>query len=294
MECVSGNELGLPLLTTAGTTRRHRAERITWHAHEGFQLLFLLRGATAYEFKRPTGRKVEVPGGHFLLIPPGRVHRGVQDMRPPCELCSLVFAETPRSACRNTPFTPADWRWLCARFRHAGLSLHRLKPELARAVRHVLRGVEEFRGGSPAAMTAARLRLAICETLLTAASRLADLPTELPDQFIQTAQGHLRARLEQKVRMADVARQLGVTRSRLFELFRRDTGMTPNDFLLRARVEKARQLLADTRRSVTDIAFDTGFGSSQYFSTVFRKYTGSTPLEFREQRRSKAKDAPDL
>lgn len=53
--------------------------------------------------------------------------------------------------------------------------------------------------------------------------------------------------------------------------------MTPNDYLQRLRVHQARQLLADPARTITDVAFATGFASSQYFSKVFRKYVGVTP-----------------
>jgi transcriptional regulator GlxA family with amidase domain len=73
-----------------------------------------------------------------------------------------------------------------------------------------------------------------------------------------------------------------VTRARLFEQFKRGTGMTPTDYLLRVRVERARELMADTSRSLTEVAHATGFSSSQYFSTVFRRYTGMAPGAMRE------------
>jgi two-component system response regulator YesN len=60
------------------------------------------------------------------------------------------------------------------------------------------------------------------------------------------------------------------------------TGLTPNDCLLRLRVEKAKELLARPGPSVTAIALDVGFSSAQYFSDVFRKYAGKTPREYRQ------------
>ena len=59
--------------------------------------------------------------------------------------------------------------------------------------------------------------------------------------------------------------------------------MTPNDYLRRMRLEAARELLANTSRPVTEIAFKVGFNSSQYFSTVFLQYTGVTPTGFRSR-----------
>jgi transcriptional regulator GlxA family with amidase domain len=66
-----------------------------------------------------------------------------------------------------------------------------------------------------------------------------------------------------------------------------NTGMTPNDHLQRLRVNKARQLLADPARTITDVAFVTGCASSQYFSKVFRKYVGVTPTAACHRRASK-------
>jgi transcriptional regulator GlxA family with amidase domain len=48
-------------------------------------------------------------------------------------------------------------------------------------------------------------------------------------------------------------------------------------------VEKAQELLRETQKSITDVAMETGFNSSQYFSTVFRRYTGYAPARYRGQ-----------
>jgi len=61
--------------------------------------------------------------------------------------------------------------------------------------------------------------------------------------------------------------------------------MTPNDYLLRLRIRKASELLSDSETSITDIAFRTGFSSSQNFSKVFKKYTGMMPSRYRDERR---------
>ena len=57
--------------------------------------------------------------------------------------------------------------------------------------------------------------------------------------------------------------------------------MTPNDYLQRLRIDKARSMLGQTRKTVTEIAYSLGFSSSQYFCNVFRRYAGMTPINFR-------------
>ena len=71
-------------------------------------------------------------------------------------------------------------------------------------------------------------------------------------------------------------------RSRMFDLFKAQTGRTPNDYLQRLRIEQAQEQLTQTDRTVTEIALATGFSSGQYFSTVFARYMGVSPTDFRK------------
>jgi transcriptional regulator GlxA family with amidase domain len=71
----------------------------------------------------------------------------------------------------------------------------------------------------------------------------------------------------------------GCSRAHLFLVFKRETGMSPNDWLQRRRVQATTELLRTIRRKLEDIAAATGFSSAQYFCQVFRKYTGQTPAE---------------
>lgn len=72
-----------------------------------------------------------------------------------------------------------------------------------------------------------------------------------------------------------------------FETLTKDlTGDAPSFLLNRFRVQHAQRSLKESDKNVTDIAFDAGFGSSQYFSRVFRGIVGMTPSEFRRQRGS--------
>lgn len=72
-------------------------------------------------------------------------------------------------------------------------------------------------------------------------------------------------------------------RTRFAEIVAQQTGDTPIMALNRLRVDRARTLLRSTDRSVTDIAFDCGFATSQYFARVFRDYAGISPRAYREQ-----------
>jgi AraC-like DNA-binding protein len=111
-------------------------------------------------------------------------------------------------------------------------------------------------------------------------------PSQKPDQIVAAAIAYLNQHYLEPLSVLKLGEYLGYSRSRMFELFKSQTGLTPKDYLIRLRVEKAEELLSRSRRSITDIAHSVGFNSSQYFSTVFRRYTGQTPAEFRKNNKN--------
>jgi len=72
-----------------------------------------------------------------------------------------------------------------------------------------------------------------------------------------------------------------VTRKALEMKFKRYTGQTPHQYILRVRAEHARRLLIETRMSVTEIAYACGFSTPSRMGTLFRKLYGSTPTQVR-------------
>lgn len=69
----------------------------------------------------------------------------------------------------------------------------------------------------------------------------------------------------------------------LSKLYKKRTGVNLKDYINDYRMEQAKKLLLSSRRSVSDIAVDVGFDNLSYFSTLFKKNIGMTPLEYRRQ-----------
>lgn len=87
-----------------------------------------------------------------------------------------------------------------------------------------------------------------------------------------------------------LARIAHVSPAHFSRTFRATFGETPHHYLQRRRVERAMFLLRETGRSVTDICFEVGFGSTGTFSRTFRAIVGRTPREYR--RHASARDVP--
>lgn len=94
---------------------------------------------------------------------------------------------------------------------------------------------------------------------------------------------HVDENLHRPLRVAELARRANMSESHFKSTFRRSFGVAPAEYVTRARVERAKDRLLTSNARVTEIAFDLGFSSSQYFCYVFRRMTGRTPREYRQR-----------
>ncbi|MCC6415322.1 MAG: helix-turn-helix transcriptional regulator [Opitutaceae bacterium] len=81
--------------------------------------------------------------------------------------------------------------------------------------------------------------------------------------------------------VSDLARHVGLSESRFKARFRREVGLPPGESIMRAKIEVACTRLRHPNASITNVAHALGFSSSQYFATVFRRYTLKTPSAYK-------------
>lgn len=91
----------------------------------------------------------------------------------------------------------------------------------------------------------------------------------------------------QKIKIEDLAKDSNYTRNHLYKLFKKEYGISPQEYLLTLRIEKAKMLLRDNTKniSVSDVASAVGFNDCLYFSRLFHKRTGVSPTEFKNNHR---------
>ena len=89
--------------------------------------------------------------------------------------------------------------------------------------------------------------------------------------------------VESPLTIAEIAEKSGYSGYYISSLFRKETGIGIGDYIRQQKVERAKILLADSRRPVSDIAAALSFSTPSRFTAVFHKLTGMTPREFREQ-----------
>ena len=103
-------------------------------------------------------------------------------------------------------------------------------------------------------------------------------------------------RLEEGVRIDDVARQMRVHRSTLLRWFQLDLGMSPQYAIMRLRLARAVRLVATTQAPLTDVAVQAGYCSFQSMARYFREVLRSTPSKVRRNQgvRNQTCAAPDI
>lgn len=83
-----------------------------------------------------------------------------------------------------------------------------------------------------------------------------------------------------KFSLDDSAKKFGMNKYKFLRLFKQETGLTPNNYVILKRIEKSKQLL-ETNTDLLEIAIETGFYDTAHLCKKFKEFTGVTPLEYK-------------
>jgi AraC-like DNA-binding protein len=106
------------------------------------------------------------------------------------------------------------------------------------------------------------------------------------DRRVHQAMLRVERRPEQRLTVADLAQEAGLSTAAFARMFRAALGQSPHRYMLRRRVEMAARLLGTGERAIDDIAAACGFCDRYHFTRVFRRHHGMGPAQFRHQQPS--------
>ena len=239
------------------------------HGHQqAMEICYLARGRQVY---RVRGRDYAMRAGEVFVTFPGEQHSSGGRPQEKGELFWIQVC------------LPRRGRFLSNSMRDAGPLLRALR-QLPR--RHFAASTElaaQFHrliisAGAKSSPTK-RLDLSsqICQFLLELAACAGRKEAAQGESAqMQVVLNYIRTRLANAPGIGELAGVMGVSTSWFKARFRRHMGMPPGEYVQRARIEKAGELLLAGRR-VTDVAMTLGFSSSQYFATVYKRFTGRSP-----------------
>jgi AraC family transcriptional regulator of arabinose operon len=162
------------------------------------------------------------------------------------------------------------------------MHLHLAEPVIHRKVLNSLQEMHRFATGAlrqkdTFAMNALEAALLWCDTQ-NPRSAQAQL-----DGRVRDAMDFMCHHLGEAMSIERLAEMAGLSESRFAHVFRKQTGVTPLQFLEQQRLDRARQLLELTSRPIQAIAEEVGFGQPFYFTLRFKRLTGLSPRDYRKR-----------
>ncbi|MDO3413077.1 AraC family transcriptional regulator [Saccharibacillus sp. CPCC 101409] len=278
-ERLNYNLPNFPLYVRKGWLHQFDRYAAAYHWHPDVEFILVLDGAMDYFIH---GQTVHMKQGDGIFVNSKRLHYGFSSTETDC--CFIVVAVHPVLLGAETL---AGKAYLEEKFGPSAADFLTLSDSVPWQ-RDVLSSLDalyrEMHGGTD------NLLLLLSQTASLCASVSAHLHREQQSggdehawMLIRRMTHRIHQCYESKLTVDEIAASGPVCRSRCSELFKQHIGESPNNYLIRYRIQKSCEMLKETARPVSEIALACGFQTSSYFSSVFRKQIGLSPQDFRKQ-----------
>ena len=260
-----------------------------WHCNEGIEIGYVSGGRLPF---RVGEKSYLVEPGHLTITRPWQRHRVGDPHVPACHYSWLILDVGVRRP--NQP-----WHWPPWLF-YSKSGLKRLTDMLRKNEQPVWRAdrkigqcfgrLDEAVACTGGDANLARLKILINELIIVLAemleSRNPHLDESLPgsERTVRLFLENLNRRIDEPWTLDSMSEACGLGRTHFSNYCKKLTNAAPVEYLTRCRLDEAKRLLADGQKmSITGIAFQCGFQSSQYFAKVFRDRFGCSPSGYRNQ-----------
>jgi AraC family transcriptional regulator len=98
---------------------------------------------------------------------------------------------------------------------------------------------------------------------------------------LQQVLEHININLDRDLSLVRIAREINISPTYFASLFKCTTGISPHQYVIRQRVERAKLMLAKTDLAIANIALQVGFSSQSHLTQQFKRFTGMTPKQVR-------------
>lgn len=235
------------------------------HTHEFTELFFVANGSGSFRF-RDESRPIKT--GDLVIIPPYLEHTEQSSPEDPLEYYSLGIG--------GVTFLPEDQQkgpQIFCNIEHRSFFAG-LFDQMLYEIRNKKYGADKI----------CQNFLEIVILRLIRAQHLVPVPIRSGHMSKECAQikSYLDANYSKQITLDTLAEMTHMNKYYMAHSFTRYTGLSPIQYLNQRRLENACTLLKDTDHSISNIAVSTGFSSQSYFTQIFRKKYGVTPMKYRQ------------
>ena len=275
--------IGMKHALTFGHLRYHRASApLSEQYHEHWLVLvFLLSGQQRYVID---GKEIGLRGGQMLRIPPGCRYSTGAWPEQKGDLAWLILRVKPFPEEPALGMSLDGARAVFDRLtKDTSPALLRMPDDAPRLIESAFTWWERRDEALGREMVRNRIAALTMEAAMAARPESAN-EDQANDRRIRKVLAWLDGHPDyQMPAAAERAAMAGLSPTSFHEHFKRVAGSSPKDYRLRLRVDRAaRRLREQPSLTVTEVAHEFGFSSSQYFATVFRRYLGTSPLSYRD------------
>lgn len=256
--------------------------------HEFYEMVYMKRGNAVFELSEKT---VSVGPNDILIIKPNQPHKVSVESEAGCEFIVLYFEFVDRADKCYAEASMEDFlNFVSGRESGNFLTLKvSQKNEIITLLNRILHERENIDIGSELLNRLLILELFILisralkmeweDSIKGKSAKLKEL-IHISVKFIQN-------NFERDIALKDISRYVFLSPSYFIRAFKDEMKTSPISYLLKLRIERAKELLAESDQKIGDIALNVGFSNQQRFNEIFKKYTGMTPLQFRKESNNK-------
>jgi len=253
----------------------HAHEPLKGHTHgDIFEICYLEEGNQRYQVE---GKEYVLKGGDVFVTFPNEVHGSGAFLQSRGRLYWMLIS-VPSKRERFLNLSPGESQELVNRL--LGIPNRHFKG-VAR-LKYLLENIFRVHDGDESALKEADIKNWMLRFLLDVLEKAEHHGRTAISPAIADVQNYIEVHLfDETPQLARLAQIAGLSLSRFKARFKEESGMSPGNYINSVKIERAKELLAKSDLSVTEIAFKLGFSTSQYFSTVFKHFTTRQPMQWR-------------
>ena len=281
-ELLPGFSQDFPYIASCAELDKYIEPAIPWHWHRTVELFYMESGTL--EYTTPNGKWI-FPAGSGGFVNSNVLHtsRVVPSGEETIQLLHLFDSEL----LAGVPTSRIDAKYIRPLTSATGIEMIALSndvPQQAALLEKIRKAFDLDEGSWGYEFT---LRHQLTEIWLELFELVrgdleANPKINASDEKMKAMMRFIHAHYHESISVEDIAREAHISKRVCFRLFQENLHMTPLEYMTSYRLRKACQRLVDTNESITQIAYNCGFGSSSYFGKVFRERYGCTPAAYRK------------
>ena len=252
--------------------------------HDNYEMVYMKKGYAVFEI---SGQKVEMGPNDIVIIKPMQYHKLIVKSESGCEFIVLYFTFENRINGEHAQIPAEDFLNFVSNKGESPYISLKVSPknEIVVLLNRILK---ERKSSEPGSEFLNYLLIMELFVLLSRALKMewensVKLKSSKLKELIDISINYIHNNFERDISLGDIAKYVFLSPSYFTRAFKEQTGMSPISYLLKIRIERAKEMLVDTGLKISDIALSVGFSNQQRFNEMFKKYAGLTPLQYRKQ-----------